>query len=120
MGITLRLTVTNEERFALATMLIQAAWGSDERALNNFLAAFEAFGLEEYRPLFNGDKVPSDHPKLSATIKREVKLSQGAAREILGTWPQHATPAALGPAKVRLLQRMRALAPAEKPAKEPG
>lgn len=110
----MKLTVTNEERFALATMLMQAAWSAPEKVLSNFLAAFDAFGLEEYRELFKGQSVASDHPKLSATTKREIRLSDEAAKALLEHWPAHATPAALGPAKVRLLQRMRTLVKPDK------
>lgn len=114
----MKLTVTNEERMALATFLIPAAWSASEETLVNFLRAFDAFGLEEYRPLFNGQAVQSSHPLLSAAAKRDVTLAEGTAKTLLEHWPGHGTPGALGPPKVRLLQRMRAQVKPEKPEKK--
>lgn len=109
-GRSVRLAVTNEERFALASMLVPSAWGAPEDVLVHFLAAHDAFALEEYRPLFAGVDTPSDHPLASPTTKREVAISNATALTLLSFWPNHATPGLLGPAKVRLLKRLRALA----------
>lgn len=107
----MKVTVTNEERAALAAWMLRARWGGSEEQLSTLYDAFEALGIDEYRPYVQADGSGALPAEMVSDTAREVVLTEEGLAALLADFPASPTPAPLGPAKVRLLRKLRALVP---------
>ena len=105
------MIVQNDERAALATWLIPNGWAGTEEQLDGLLDIYETFRLEDFKPFFNRDGLSVPQAFLTGNIRLDVKPE--AATLIVNLFPGQATPGPLGPAKVRLLRKLRQVSPRE-------
>lgn len=110
------MTISNAERAGLALWLM-GTWGGSEDELSAFLDAWEGLRLEEFRkyvrPVAGGVQFDMPDDVLSEPGVDWLP-SPSSVEVILANYPRSATPSGLGPAKVRLLRRLRELVSAQK------
>ncbi len=109
---------TSGDRVALALWLAQP-WGGTFEQLEGLFEISEAFALGKVK-VINGAGGPGTQgadlpPGETEDTRHEAELSETAAALLLELFPRQATPAALGPNKVRLLRALRAALPASAP-----
>jgi hypothetical protein len=109
------LTVTNADRLAIAGWLA-LDWAGPMHVLEAFAELHERLGLKELPVVRDpsGTVIVNAPAGLKVETVRQVVLSENALRVLLQFYPGARTAAAFGPAKVRLLQAVRALLPAPK------
>lgn len=105
------MIVQNDERAALATWLIPNGWGGTEEQLSGLLDVYEAFKLDDYKPFFGPQGLAVPQGLLTGSVRMDVRPE--LATLILTSFPGQATPGPLGPAKVRLLRKLRQVSPSE-------
>lgn len=105
------MIVQNDERAALATWLIPNGWAGTEEQLDGLLDIYESFRLEDFKPFFTRDGLSVPQAFLTGSIRLDVKPE--AAALIISLFPGQGTPGPLGPAKVRLLRKLRQVSPKE-------
>lgn len=108
----IEIPMTRRERLGVAAFL-QGAWGGSEAELNTLYDIREALDLAEFDAFFsldaNGVVQIATNPRLVDDERAfNTHLAPAAVRFVLSFYPRAATPGALGPAKVRLLRRLRA------------
>ena len=105
------MIVQNDERAALATWLIPNGWGGTEEQLGGLLDIYETFKLEDYKPFFGPQGLAVPQGMLTGSVRMDIKPEM--ATLILNLFPGQGTPGPLGPAKVRLLRKLRQVSPKE-------
>jgi hypothetical protein len=122
------MQITNRERL-VAAMYFQQPWAGTELELDEMLATFEALDLGSLDHLFEAGAQGGVNMRKTSDVQDSDRLRMQVELPVLGTLlllrglPAWACPAKYGPAKVRLLRKLRQMVgpevPAEPPAEEP-
>lgn len=105
------MIIPNDERAVLATWLIPNGWAGTEEQLDGLLDVYEAFKVEDFKPFFGSQGLVVPQGMLTGSVRMDIKPEM--ATLILNALPAQGTPGPLGPAKVRLLRKLRQVSPKE-------
>ncbi len=100
--------VTGDERLVVAHMLATVPWAGPEEVLVVFGSLHEAFETRSLPPVTaRGEFLANESWDPQAMV--EAKLTAPQCQLLLQNLPPALTPGVLGPAKVKLLGKLRAL-----------
>jgi len=115
--------VTNAERAGVALFLAYD-WAGTEEEIIAFGDAWDALNLEAFRDHTKRTPqgvayIDGPAPLISDRLDHDVDLPVDAARVLLKHYPGARTPSNLGPAKARLLRKLRSIVSTADKDKEP-